>query len=197
MSLKKSYICIFFTHSGKIYTWQKIFTQTCLWCLWQIKGMSPLPPKTDVGQSLWRQISHNINIASGATNAPFKKAKERPWKMSLQYPNKNCPSNLDGEGETMLSFFLETPLSFLRSSSDPFLIHSGFHIDPLGVRGEGERGVGELKIEGLALAGQCLAESQTLGYQRGVHFSSHFHLFFSITKIAERPKIMSPKSWWL
>ena len=39
MSLKKSYICIFFTHSGKIYTWQKIFTQTCLWCLWQIKGM--------------------------------------------------------------------------------------------------------------------------------------------------------------
>ena len=77
----------------------------------------PLPPKTDVGQSLWRQISHNINIASGATNAPFKKAKERPWKMSLQYPKKNCPSNLDGEGETMLSFFLETPLSFLRSSS--------------------------------------------------------------------------------
>ena len=39
MSLKKSYICIFFTHSGKIYTWQKIFIQTCLWCLWQIKGM--------------------------------------------------------------------------------------------------------------------------------------------------------------
>ena len=39
ISLKKSYICIFFTHSGKIYTWQKIFTQTCLWCLWQIKGM--------------------------------------------------------------------------------------------------------------------------------------------------------------
>ena len=30
MSLKKSYICIFFTHSGKIYTWQKFFTQTCL-----------------------------------------------------------------------------------------------------------------------------------------------------------------------
>ena len=39
MSLKKSYICIFFTHSGKIYTWQKFFTQTCLWCLWQIWGM--------------------------------------------------------------------------------------------------------------------------------------------------------------
>ena len=39
MSLKKSYICIFFTHSGKIYTWQKFFTQTCLRCLWQIKGM--------------------------------------------------------------------------------------------------------------------------------------------------------------
>ena len=39
MSLKKSYICIFFTHSGKIYIWQKIFTQTCLWCLWQIWGM--------------------------------------------------------------------------------------------------------------------------------------------------------------
>ena len=29
----------FFTQSGKIYTWQKIFTQTCLWCLWQIWGM--------------------------------------------------------------------------------------------------------------------------------------------------------------
>ena len=27
MSLKKSNICIFFTQSGKIYTWQKIFTQ--------------------------------------------------------------------------------------------------------------------------------------------------------------------------
>ena len=39
MSLKKSNICIFFTQSGKIYTWQKIFTQTCLWCLWQIWGM--------------------------------------------------------------------------------------------------------------------------------------------------------------
>ena len=39
MSLKKSNICIFFTQSGKIYTWQKFFTQTCLWCLWQIKGM--------------------------------------------------------------------------------------------------------------------------------------------------------------
>ena len=39
MSLKKSNICIFFTQSGKVYTWQKIFTQTCLWCLWQIKGM--------------------------------------------------------------------------------------------------------------------------------------------------------------
>ena len=38
---------------------------------------------------------------------------------------------------------------------------------------------------------------QKARYQRGVHFSSHFHLFFSITKIAERPKIMSPKSWWL
>ena len=41
MSLKKSNICIFFTQSGKIYTWQKIFTQTCLWCLWQIWGMFP------------------------------------------------------------------------------------------------------------------------------------------------------------
>ena len=39
MSLKKSNICIFFTQSGKIYTWQKFFTQTCLWCLWQIWGM--------------------------------------------------------------------------------------------------------------------------------------------------------------
>ena len=29
----------FFTQSGKIYTWQKFFTQTCLWCLWQIWGM--------------------------------------------------------------------------------------------------------------------------------------------------------------
>ena len=28
----------FFTQSGKIYTWQKVFTQTCLWCLWQIWG---------------------------------------------------------------------------------------------------------------------------------------------------------------
>ena len=40
MSLKKSNICIFFTKSGKIYTWQNFFTQTCLWCLWQIWGMS-------------------------------------------------------------------------------------------------------------------------------------------------------------
>ena len=39
MSLKKSNICIFFTQSGKIYTWQKNFIQTCLWCLWQIWGM--------------------------------------------------------------------------------------------------------------------------------------------------------------
>ena len=40
MSLKKSNTCIFFTQSGKIYTWQKIFTQTCLWCLWQIWVMA-------------------------------------------------------------------------------------------------------------------------------------------------------------
>jgi len=75
--------------------------------------------------------------------------------------------------------------------ADPLLIHSGFRIDPLGVQGEGKRGVGELEIEGLALVGQCLAESQTLGYQGGVHFSSHFHLFFWIKKIVERPKSMS------
>ena len=40
VSEKIKYICIFFTQSGKIYTWQKIFTQTCLWCLWQIWGMA-------------------------------------------------------------------------------------------------------------------------------------------------------------
>ena len=41
----------FFTHSGKIYTWQKIFTQTCLWCLWQIKGMF----------SSWMKIADDVN----------------------------------------------------------------------------------------------------------------------------------------
>ena len=40
MSLKKSNICNFFTQSRKIYTWQNFFTQTCLWCLWQIWGMA-------------------------------------------------------------------------------------------------------------------------------------------------------------
>ena len=102
--------------------------------------------------------------------------------MSLQYPKKNCPSNLDGEGETKLSFFLEllspSCVPPLGRRADPFLIHSGFHINPLGVQGERERGVGELEIEGLALVGQSLAKGQTLGYQGGVHFSSHFHLFF-------------------
>ena len=39
MSLKKVKYMHFFTQSGKIDTWQKIFTQTCLWCLWQIWGM--------------------------------------------------------------------------------------------------------------------------------------------------------------
>ena len=34
-----SNICIFSLNLEKIYTWQKIFTQTCLWCLWQIWGM--------------------------------------------------------------------------------------------------------------------------------------------------------------
>ena len=30
---KVKYMHYFFTQSGKIYTSQKIFTQTCLWCL--------------------------------------------------------------------------------------------------------------------------------------------------------------------
>ena len=63
-------------------------------------------------------------------------------------------SKPDGEVETKLSFFFRNSLLHL------------------------ERGVGELEIECLALAGQCLAKNQTLGYQGGVHFSSHFHLFF-------------------
>ena len=29
----------FFHSIWKNFTWQKIFTQTCLWCLWQIRGM--------------------------------------------------------------------------------------------------------------------------------------------------------------
>ena len=46
MSLKKSNICSF---SLNLYTWQKIFTQTCLWCLWQIKGMT----------TTWKQVCRN------------------------------------------------------------------------------------------------------------------------------------------
>ena len=53
MSLKNSNIWIFFTQSGKIYTWQKIFTQTCLWCLWQIWGMSS-PNWIEYSCSRWR-----------------------------------------------------------------------------------------------------------------------------------------------
>ena len=44
-----------------------------------------------------------------------------------------------------------------------------------GVQGEGEGGVeGEGEVKGLALAGQCLAKGQTLGYQGGGHFITHF-----------------------
>ena len=80
----------------------------------------------------------------------------------------------------------------------PLLCHSGFNFTPSGVQRKGERGVGELEVEGLALAGQRLAEGQTLGYQGRIHHSCHFHLFFWIMKIAGRPKGMllsSLRAW--
>ena len=43
-----------------------------------------------------------------------------------------------------------------------------------GVQGEGEGGAeGEGEVEGLALAGQCLAKGQTLGCQGGGDFITH------------------------
>ena len=54
----------FFTQSGKIYTWQKFFSQTCLWCLWQIWGMLSKDCKG---------ISHllqNTNLGSKETPSP-------------------------------------------------------------------------------------------------------------------------------
>ena len=50
-----------------------------------------------------------------------------------------------------------------------------FHCLTPGVQGEGEvRTNGEGKVEDLALAGQCLAESHALGGQGGGVFSTHF-----------------------
>ena len=55
-----------------------------------------------------------------------------------------------------------------------------------GVQGEGGA-EGEGEVEGLALAGQCLAKGQTLGCQRGGDFITHhtLHLFkvFFYTRI--------------
>ena len=55
------------------------------------------------------------------------------------------------------------------------LLGLGFHCLAPGVQGEGELGPnGEGKVEDLALAGQCLAKSHTLGGQGGWVFSTHF-----------------------
>ena len=104
MSLKKSNICIFFTQSGKIYTWQKIFTQTCLWCLWQISGMQwpvvvtfvisgledcRLPLHLLSGGKSWSQIvwpanckleeNQNFEIQGGWTSSLHLTGKQGNW----------------------------------------------------------------------------------------------------------------------
>ena len=54
---------IFRVKSVKIYTGQIFFTQACLWCLWQIKGMIRWPSKL---QSSWGRLTAAPGLASHA-----------------------------------------------------------------------------------------------------------------------------------
>ena len=118
------------------------------------------------------------------------------WKASHCFWLDSKPFNTEdsdwGEllGKKLFSAFC---ISFQGRWAFPFLDPCGQAcLALLGVQREGEGGAdGDGELEVLALAGQCLAEVQALGGQRGVRLthSSHFCLLLNYQKRWQHQKV--------